>query len=151
MWSIRARRDFGSRSDRRVYSYHGRGITFSNCCLGRSSHAYFSSVLACWLMSGESLGFFHEVIGLRATVEPPSMPWHNAFPVQGGWHCRPSWNTQDCRHGGCGRGMPRLRRRIFSRPELTRGAQESLGDRNAGTAMWRTPIRPQRRLGSEPT
>jgi len=43
-----------------------------------------------------------------------------------------------------------IERRISSRSEATRGALESSGDRNAGTAMYATSIRRQRRLGSEP-
>jgi hypothetical protein len=42
-----------------------------------------------------------------------------------------------------------LRKRIFARPAATPGAQESLGDRIAGIAMCRTPIRPQRCRGSD--
>ena len=90
-------------------------------------------------------------IGLQAIVGPPSMHWRNRSPVQGGWRSRLSWNRRDCRHGGCGRGMPLSRRKMSSRPEVTPGAPESSGDRNAGIATCRTPIRPQRWLGSEQT
>jgi Exonuclease len=89
------------------------------------------------------------VIGLRAIVGPPSMRWHNPSPAQGGWLCRLSWNRRDCRHGGYGRGTQPSRRRMFSRPAVTPGVPESSGDRNAGIAMRRMPIRRQRRRGSE--
>ena len=58
-----------------------------------------------------SLDSFTMAIGLRVTVVPPSMRWHNDSPVQGGWHCRPSWNKRDDRHGGYGRRTPPWRRR----------------------------------------
>ena len=44
-----------------------------------------------------------------------------------------------------------IEKRIFSRPEVSHGAQESLGDRNAGIAMSRMLIKRQRRLGSGKT
>jgi len=43
--------------------------------------------------------------------------------------------------------MPPLRRRMFSRPEVALGAQESFGDRDAGIVTWQTPIERQRSLG----
>jgi Exonuclease len=88
-------------------------------------------------------------IGLPAIVGPPSMRWRNRFPVQDGWHGRLSWNRQDCQHGGYGRETPQLRRRMSSSPEVTPGAQESSGDRNAGIATCRTPTKRQRWLGYE--
>ena len=90
-------------------------------------------------------------IGLRAIVGPLSMRWRNRSQAQDGWHCRLSWNRRDCKHGGYGRGTPRSRRRISSRPEVTPGAPESSGDHDAGIAMWRTRIKRQRWLGSEQT
>ena len=96
-----------------------------------------------------SLGSFTKGIGLRVIVGPPSMHWRNHSPVQDGWRYRLSWNRRDCRHSGYGRGTPLLRRRMSSRREVTPGAQESLGDRDAGIATWRTPIRRRRCRGSE--
>ena len=95
------------------------------------------------------LASFTTGIGLRVIAGPLSMRWRNRYPAQGGWRCRLSWNRRDCRHGGYGRGTPLLRRRISSRRGVTPGAPESSGDRNAGTAMSRTPIRRQRWRGSE--
>jgi hypothetical protein len=86
------------------------------------------------------------VIGLLVIVVPPSMRWRNGSPVQVGWHSRLFWNRRGSRHGDYGRGMPPSRRRMSSRPEVTPGAPESSGDRNAGIAMCRTPIKRQRRL-----
>jgi Exonuclease len=60
-----------------------------------------------------------------------------------------SWNRRDCPLGGYGRETPPLRRKIFSRPEVTPGVPESLGDRDAGIAMCQTPIGRQRCRGSE--
>jgi DNA polymerase III epsilon subunit-like protein len=67
----------------------------------------------------------------RGDLAPKSRPWlaardtdgnwRNRCPAQGGWRCRLFWNRRDCRHGGYGRGMPQLRRRMFSRPAVTPG------------------------------
>jgi hypothetical protein len=89
--------------------------------------------------------------GPQATAKRHSMRWYNRFQALGGWRCRLSWNRRDCRHGGYGRGTPPSRRRMSSRPEVTPGAPESSGDRSAGTAMCRTPIRRQRCPGSKQT
>jgi hypothetical protein len=89
-------------------------------------------------------GSFTTRIGLQTIVERPSTRWRNPSPVQDGWRCRLCWNRLDCRHGGYGRGTPRSRRRMFSRPAVTPGALESSGDRNAGIATWRTLIGRQR-------
>src|SRR5713226_1060783 len=73
-------------------------------------------------------------IALGAIVGPPSTCWRNSFPALDDWHCRLSWSRRDCRLGGYGPGTPPLRRRMSSRPEVTPGAPESSGDRNAGIA-----------------
>jgi hypothetical protein len=97
-------------------------------------------------------GSFTTDIGLRAIVGPPYMPWLNRSQAQDGWQRRLSWSRRDCRHGGYGRGTRPLRRRMFSRPEVTPGAPESSGDRNAGIVMCRTtPIGRQRCRGSGQT
>jgi hypothetical protein len=49
---------------------------------------------------------------VRVVVGPRFMRWLNHSPIRGGWHCRLSWRWRDCRHGGCGRGTPPLRRRM---------------------------------------
>ena len=90
-------------------------------------------------------------IELQAIVEPPFMPSRNGCPVQAGWHCRLSWKRRGSRHGGYGRGMPRLRKKMFSKPEATPGAPESSGDRDAGIAMSRMRIKRQRCRGSDKT
>jgi hypothetical protein len=104
-----------------------------------------------WNLSPIHWGSFTIAIGLRAIVEPLSTPGHNDYPVQAGWLCRFSWKERGCRHGGYGQGMPQSRKKIYSRPEVTHGAKEGLGDRNASTAMCRTPIKAQRPLGSAQT
>jgi hypothetical protein len=82
------------------------------------------------------------LVGLRS---------RNRCPTQGGWHCRLSWSTRECRHGGYGRGTLLLRKRISSRPEITPGALENAGDRNVGIAMYLTRTKRQRWIGSEKT
>jgi DNA polymerase-3 subunit epsilon len=98
-----------------------------------------------------SLGFFHDGhragSDCRATVHALAQ----RLPGSGRLALRLFWNTRDCRHGVYGRGTPSLRRRMSSRPEVTPGAPESSGDRNAGTAMCRTRIKRRRWLGSEQT
>jgi hypothetical protein len=91
-----------------------------------------------------SLGFFHD--GHRAASDSLATLHllRNRSPVRGGWHCRLSWRRRDCRHGGYGRGKPPSTRRMSLRPEVTRGAQETLDDRGAGIATCRTPIRRQK-------
>jgi hypothetical protein len=96
-------------------------------------------------------GSFTTDTGPRATVAPHSTHRRNHSPVQDGSHCRHSWNRQDFRHGGYGRGTPRSRRRMPSRPEVTPGVPESSDDPNAGIAMWQTRIRRRRCPGSEKT
>jgi hypothetical protein len=98
-----------------------------------------------------SLGFFHDGHRPGAIAELPSMRWRNRSPAQGDWDCKLSWNRRDCRRGDYGQRTPPSRRRMSSRPEVTRGAQESLGDRDAGTATCRTTIGRQRCRGSERT
>ena len=68
-------------------------------------------------------------IGPRVIVGLPFICWRNRSPLQGGWHCRLSWNRRDCRHGAMdeGRrhreeGCPQNRRlrlepREFGRPK----------------------------------
>jgi DNA polymerase III subunit epsilon len=80
-----------------------------------------------------SLGFFHD--GHRAASDCRATL--HALARRLPWHCRFSWNRRDYRHGGYGPGMPRLRRRISSRPAVTPGprrvrATEMLASRCVG-------------------
>ena len=101
---------------------------------------------------GYSLGFFHD--GHRAASDcrgHPSCAGTTAPRYRTTRIADSLENRRDCRLGGYGRGMLLLRRRMSSRPEVTPGAPENSGDRDAGIATWRTPIRRQRCRGSEQT
>jgi DNA polymerase-3 subunit epsilon len=96
-----------------------------------------------------SLGFFHD--GHRAASDCRATLHALAQPLPGTGRLAiqalleqarlPTWRF--------GRGMPPSRRRMSSRPEVTPGAQESSGDRDAGIAMSRMLTERQRWRGSE--
>jgi DNA polymerase III subunit epsilon len=96
-----------------------------------------------------SLGFFHDghraASGCRATVHALAqrLPGSGRLALQTLLEKArlPTWRY--------GRGTPLLGRRISSRPEVTPGAPESLGDRNAGIATCRLLIERQRCHGSD--
>jgi DNA polymerase III subunit epsilon len=98
-----------------------------------------------------SLGFFHDghraASDCRATLHAPAqlLPSTGRLTLQALVEKArlPTWRF--------GREMRPLRRRMSLRPEVTPGAQESSGDRDAGIVMCRTRAKRKRQLGSEQT